>query len=58
MSTVVLILIALLFIEGCLLALAPGLVKEMLASASGRTLQVAGLIEAVAALALLLLVYL
>ena len=58
MSTVVLVLIALLFLEGCLLALAPGLVKQMLASAPERTLQLAGLIEAIAALALTILIYL
>ena len=58
MNAVVLVLIALLFLEGCLFALAPGLVKDMLASVSERTLQLAGLIEAIAALALIMLIYL
>ena len=57
MSAIVLVLIVLLFLEGCLLALAPALVKEMVASASERSLQVAGLIEAIVALALLVLIY-
>lgn len=57
MSTVVLVLLALVFAEGCLLALAPALVKRMVASASERGLQVVGFIEAVAALVLLVLIY-
>ncbi len=57
MSTVVLVLLALVFAEGCLLALAPALVKRMIGSASERALQVAGLLEAVAALVLLVLIY-
>ncbi len=58
MNAVVLVLISLLFLEGCLFALAPALVKEMVTSVSERTLQVAGFIEAVAALALIMLIYL
>jgi len=57
MNAVVLVLISLLFLEGCLFALAPELVKRMVGTASDRTLQLAGLVEAAAAVALLLLVY-
>jgi len=57
MNAMVLVLLSLLFLEGCLLALAPELVKRMVGTASEHTLQAAGLVEAAAAVALLLLVY-
>jgi uncharacterized protein YjeT (DUF2065 family) len=56
-STLVLVLLALVFLEGCLLALAPAIIKRMIASATERALQIAGLVEAMLALALLLLIY-
>jgi uncharacterized protein YjeT (DUF2065 family) len=58
MNAVVLVLISLAFLEGCLFALAPGLVKRIVETAPERTLQLAGLIEALAAVAVLLFIYL
>lgn len=55
MNVVTLVLISLVFAEGCLLALAPGLVKRMVETASERMLQLAGVVEALAALVLLFL---
>jgi uncharacterized protein YjeT (DUF2065 family) len=57
MSVAVLVLLAFLFLEGCLAGFAPKLVKYVVANVSERGLQVAGLIEAALALALLLLIY-
>lgn len=56
MNTVTLVLLSLIFLEGALVALAPGLVKRMVETASERTLQAAGVVEALAALVLLFLV--
>jgi len=58
MSVALLVLIALLLAEGSLLAFAPGLVQRIITTASERTLQVAGLIEVILAVGLLLLIYL
>jgi len=57
MSAAILVVIALVFLEGSLLVLAPALVKRLIETVPERTLQIAGLLEAVLALALLLLIY-
>jgi uncharacterized protein YjeT (DUF2065 family) len=57
MNVAVPVLLACVFLEGCLAGFAPRLVKYLVANVSERALQVAGLIEASLALALVLLIY-
>ncbi len=55
MKAAVLVLVVLLFGEGSILVLMPGLVKRLIPTVPERTLQVIGFIETVLALILLVL---